>query len=184
MGVDNVWLPRSYARSGNLHRCGDGSDRCGDGPHKLGPRVAGVRSRDRDRLSHPGWIRRRWEVRQPMRRIGKRTTADQPLSKAAFIATRVLGLFMLAASVACVVVAWMYWERLSWPYRVLLDLFAALFFFGSREDVRQLFTSYDRYRQQWEENEGKKRQGSPSARFDPGAPTARHRDGDEPGGER
>ncbi len=86
-----------------------------------------------------------------MRRLDKKRTADELLSKAAFIATRVLGLFMLAASVACVVVAWMYWDRLSWPYQILLDLFAALFFFGSREDARQLFMSYDQYRQQWEE---------------------------------
>lgn len=77
-------------------------------------------------------------------------SAGQPLSQAAFIGTR--GFFLIVAWLACVVVAWVYWDRLSWPYQVFLDVVGALFVF-SREDVRRLFISYRRYKHDWETRE-------------------------------
>ena len=88
----------------------------------------------------------------------REVVADQPLSKAAFVTTRALGLFSVVAWSVCVVVAWMYWDRLSWPYQVLLDLVGALFVF-SREDVRRLVVSYDRYKRDWEVRDRKRSQG-------------------------
>jgi hypothetical protein len=77
-------------------------------------------------------------------------TPDQPLSKSHFEAVRVLVMLVLAASLACAVVGWLYWHSLTWPYRVVLEVIP-LFAFGSRADVRRAFISYSRYRREWEE---------------------------------
>ncbi len=69
------------------------------------------------------------------------------------MATRVLVTLMLTASVACAVIGWVYWHRLSWPSRVVLEVIPVLFF-GTRDDVRRTFISYGRYRREWAERHG------------------------------
>lgn len=85
----------------------------------------------------------------------KRSGAEQPLSRRAFAATRVLGFVMLAVSIVCVVGAWVYWQDLSWPWRVALDAMPILFL-ASWRDIRQIFISYAGYRREWEESAHKK----------------------------
>lgn len=78
---------------------------------------------------------------------GKGTSAE-PLSRAAYIATRVLALVGLAGAIACGVAGLLFWHRLGWPYRVILEVIPLLFF-GSRSDIKRLLVPYGRYREEW-----------------------------------
>jgi hypothetical protein len=73
----------------------------------------------------------------------------QPLSRCAYIVTRIVVLIGIAAFLASAVVAWFYWHRLQWPYKLVLELIG-IFFFWTAKDVRGLFMSYNRYRREWE----------------------------------
>lgn len=86
-----------------------------------------------------------------MSRIVARFTSGQPLSKRAFVATRVVAALMLAASLICGVLGLLYWSRLSWPYLVLLEAIPIVFF-GALDDVRAVFRSYRQYKLDWDKD--------------------------------
>jgi len=70
------------------------------------------------------------------------------------VATRAIAFVLLLVSIACVAAAWVYWKSLSWPLRIVVDAVPILFLAGGR-DIRRMFTSYARYRREWEESAAK-----------------------------
>lgn len=74
--------------------------------------------------------------------------AGSPLSRSGYLGARLLATLMLAASIASVAVVYIYYEQLTWPYRVGASLMAVFFTFGLR-DVRNLFLSYTEYKREW-----------------------------------
>lgn len=89
-----------------------------------------------------------------MRRLTGGHAGPRPLSKPAFLVGRMLAFLLIAATTGLVVLTWAYWDRLGWPYRVVVALISILLTAGW-DDLRSLFLSYDRYLRRFGDDGGR-----------------------------